>query len=105
MNVVQFMLKSPLEEAQNDWLVSKPGEETDLCCIDPKFTVDLCLICGLKALTGAWMGYSIFEKEISDGRVSRAGHDIQAQRVIRWLIRSRLAEAGAAAGSRRSVSA
>ena len=34
-------------------LVAKPGEEPDLCYTDPKFEMDLFVVCELRALTSA----------------------------------------------------
>jgi len=63
-SVIRFILNAPPNETANYWLVAKPGEETDLCYTDPKYDVDLYVVCELRALTSAWMGHSNFEREI-----------------------------------------
>lgn len=43
-----------------NWLVAKPGEDTGLCFVDPKFDVDLCMVDDMRAFTSAWTGHSYF---------------------------------------------
>ena len=90
--VIQFILNDAPNETANYWLVSKPGEETDLCYTDPKFDVDLFVVCELRALTSAWMGHTSFETEIDSGRISLTGHDLMERTLTKWLMRSSFAE-------------
>ncbi len=90
--VIQFILNDAPNETANYWLVAKPGEETDLCYTDPKFDVDLFVVCELRSLTSAWMGHSTFETEIDAGRISLTGHDLMERTLTKWLIRSSFAE-------------
>ncbi|MCA0042545.1 winged helix-turn-helix transcriptional regulator [Celeribacter litoreus] len=91
-SVIQFILKNEPDDTVNYWLVAKPGEETDLCYTDPKFDVDLFVVCELRALTAAWMGHSTFEAEIDSGRISLTGHDLMERTLTKWLIRSSFAD-------------
>ncbi|KMW60378.1 Transcriptional regulator, HxlR family [Candidatus Rhodobacter oscarellae] len=91
-NVIQFILNDPPNETASFWLVSKPGEETDLCYVDPKFDVDLYVVCELRALTSAWMGHSTFDAEIDGGRISLTGHELMARTLTKWLVRSSYAD-------------
>lgn len=91
-SVIQFILDDPPNETRNYWLVAKPGEETDLCYADPKFEVDLYVVCTLRTLTSAWMGHSCFEEEIAHGRITLTGHDLMARTLTKWLVRSSYAE-------------
>jgi len=91
-SVIQFILNDASNETANYWLVAKPGEETDLCYTDPKFDVDLYIVCDLRALTSAWMGHSTFEAEIEGGLISLTGHDLMARTLTKWLTRSSFAE-------------
>ena len=52
----------PCKQAVNDWLILKP--EADLCVIDPKHEVDLCVTADLRPLTPAWMGHSTLAHEL-----------------------------------------
>lgn len=91
-SVIQFILDDAPNETAHYWLVAKPGEETDLCYTDPKFDVDLYVVCELRALTSAWMGHSSFETEIANGRITLTGHDLMARTLTKWLIRSSYAD-------------
>ncbi len=91
-SVIQFILKDPPNETANYWLVAKPGEEVDLCYTDPKFDVDLFVVCELRALTSAWMGHSTFEEEIGNDRISLMGNDLMSRTLTKWLTRSSFAE-------------
>ena len=91
-SVIQFILNDDPNDTANYWLVAKPGEDTDLCYTDPKFDVDLYVVCDLRALTSAWMGHTSFEAELDAGRVTLTGHDLMARTLTKWLIRSSFAE-------------
>ncbi len=95
-SVMQFILNDPPNETANYWLVAKPGEETDLCYTDPKYDIDLFVVCELRALTSAWMGHSAFETEIAAGRISLTGHELMASSLTKWLMRSSFADSGEA---------
>ena len=90
--VIQFVLNEPPDDPVNYWLLSRPGEETDLCFTDPKHEVDLFVVCELRALTSAWMGHSTFKAEISAGRIWLTGDDLMGRTLTRWLVRSSFAE-------------
>ncbi len=90
-SVIQFILEEPSKETVNYWIVAKPGEETDLCYTDPKYDVDLFVVCELRDLTSAWMGHSTFEAEIAAGRITLTGHDLMARTLTKWLMRSSFA--------------
>lgn len=103
-SVIQFILNDPPKETANYWLVAKPGEETDLCYTDPRFEVDLFVVCELRALTSAWMGHSNFESEIEAGKISLTGHELMARTLTKWLLRSSFADvAGRKLAGSRSV--
>ncbi|MYM54461.1 winged helix-turn-helix transcriptional regulator [Thalassovita mangrovi] len=91
-SVIQFILNDPPNATANYWLVAKPGEETDLCYTDPKFDVDLFVVCELRALTSAWMGHSTFEEEMQGGHISLTGHDLMERTLTKWLMRSSFAD-------------
>ena len=91
-SVIQFILNDDPNDTANYWLVAKPGEDTDLCYTDPKFDVDLYVVCDLRALTSAWMGHTSFDAELDAGRVTLTGHDLMARTLTKWLIRSSFAD-------------
>ena len=91
-SVIQFILHDTPQETANYWLVAKPGEETDLCFTDPKFDVDLFVVCDLRALTSAFMGHSTFKGEMDRGTISLSGDEVLARTLTKWLVRSSFAE-------------
>lgn len=86
--VIQFMLEEPGSETASYWLVARPGEETDLCLVDPRHDVDLYVVAGLRDLTSAWMGHTSFAEEIDAGRIVLTGDELMARSLTRWLVRS-----------------
>ena len=91
-SVIQFILHDAPNETSNYWLVAKPGEETDLCFTDPKFDVDLFIVCDLRSLTSAFMGHSTFEGEIDRGKITLSGNEALARTLTKWLVRSSFAD-------------
>lgn len=91
-SVIQFILDDPPSGKSNYWIVSKPGEEADLCYVDPKFDVDLYIVGDLRALTAAWIGHSTFEREIANGSITLTGHELMARTLTKWLVRSSYAD-------------
>lgn len=86
--VVEFMLRRDDGSEAKYWLIMRPGEQTDLCSIDPKFDVDLYIVASLRDFTAAWMGHSRFEAEIDAGRIKLIGDAVLAQGLTRWMVRS-----------------
>ena len=65
---------SDLPEARRSWwLIVRPGEEVDLCSVDPGFDVDLYLSTDLRTMTEIWMGYTAIERAKEDGRLLVTG--------------------------------
>jgi len=90
--VIQFTLNDPPADASNYWLIVKPGVETDLCYAHPNFDIDLFVVCQLRALTSAWMGYTSFEHQIEAENITLIGHERMARTLTKWLRRSSFAE-------------
>lgn len=90
--VIQFILNDPPNDTKNYWLVATPGEEIDLCFTDPRFDVDLFVVCELRALTSAWMGHSTFKQEIRREKITLMDHDKMASTLTSWLVRSSFAD-------------
>lgn len=91
-SVIEFILQDRPNPAAHYWLLARPGEEIDLCYVDPKSEVDLFVVCDLRALTSAWMGHSTFDEEIGTGRIALSGHETLARTLTKWLRRSSYAE-------------
>ncbi len=54
--VIQFLYPELSPAQRLWWLVVQPGEEVDLCSVDPGFDVDLYVSCDLRTMTAIWMG-------------------------------------------------
>ena len=50
------------------------------------------VLCDLAVLTSAWMGYSTFEEEIANERISLIGNELISRTLSKWLKRSRFAD-------------
>lgn len=90
--VVEFMLQSDGAPDKHYWLIMRPGCDTDLCSIDPRFDVDLYVVCDLRALTAAWMGHSTFATEAARGKIKLIGDRALARTLTDWLVRSSFAD-------------
>lgn len=90
--VVEFILQTPGSPDKKYWLIMRPGCETDLCSIDPKFDVDLYVVSDLRSLTSAWMGHSTYSAEQAKGRLQLIGDRRLAETFTDWLVRSPLAD-------------
>jgi DNA-binding HxlR family transcriptional regulator len=56
--IIQVIFNDLKKTQQNWWLVVEPGQEVDLCSVDPGFDVDLYLSTDLRTMTEIWMGYT-----------------------------------------------
>ena len=92
--VIQFILQAVGKPDGNYWLIIRPGGETDLCMVDPKFDVDLYISADLRALTSAWMGHSSFEDEIAREAIVMIGDRALARSMPKWLRQSSFAASG-----------
>lgn len=90
--VVEFMLQVPGAPDKKYWLIMRPGCETDLCSVDPRFDVDLYVVSDLRSLTAAWMGHSTFAAEQAKGRIQLIGDRGLAGTLTDWLVRSSFAQ-------------
>lgn len=57
-STIQIIFSDLPETRRNWWLIVEPGEETDLCSVDPGLDVDLYFVTDLRTLTEIWMGYT-----------------------------------------------
>jgi DNA-binding HxlR family transcriptional regulator len=75
-----------LPEAERSWwLVVKPGQEVDLCSVDPGFDVDLYLSTDLRTMTEIWMGYAPLDRAKEEGRMLVAGSRQIESSLNAWL--------------------
>ena len=71
--IIQVIFNDLKKAQQNWWLVVEPGQEVDLCSIDPGFDVDLYLATDLRTMTEIWMGYTTIALAKQQGRLVPTG--------------------------------
>ncbi len=78
-SVIQVIFSDLPGSRRNWWLIVAPGEEVDLCSVDPGFDVDLYLATDLRTMTEIWMGYtSIAQAKTSDKLVITGSRQLEA---------------------------
>ncbi|PXA91699.1 transcriptional regulator [Nostoc sp. 3335mG] len=73
-SVIQFVYRDLPTETRNWWLLARPGEEIDLCSVDPGYDVDLYVTTDLRTMTEVWMGYTPAPEAIESGRLVVVGN-------------------------------
>jgi len=84
-SVIQVIFSDLPEVRRNWWLIVAPGEEVDLCSVDPGFDVDLYLVTDLRTMTEIWMGYIPVARAKADGRVTTTGSRQLEASLQSWL--------------------
>ena len=67
------------------WLVVAPGNDTDLCLVDPGYDVDLYVSSDLKTMTAIWMGLETVRHAVNHGCVKLVGDKQLASNIQTWL--------------------
>ena len=84
-STIQVILSDLPESKRNWWLIVQPGQETDLCSVDPGFDVDLFLVASLRTMTEIWMGYATVALAKADDKLLVTG-DAQLEANLQiWL--------------------
>ena len=83
--VIQFLYPEQPAAKRRWWLIVEPGQEVDLCSIDPGFDVDLRVVTDLRTMTAIWMGLSTIRAESERGRVQADGEPALARSMRGWL--------------------
>ncbi len=83
--IVQFRYGELPADRRSWWLVVEPGQETELCSVDPGFDVDLYVATDLKTMTAIWMGYDRLANAIDERRLILTGADDLANSIESWL--------------------
>jgi DNA-binding HxlR family transcriptional regulator len=84
-NVIQLIFTDLKKPQRNWWLIVQPGQEVDLCSVDPGFDVDLYLSTDLRTMTEIWMGYTTIKQANGEGRVYLTGNRQLEAAVGSWL--------------------
>jgi DNA-binding HxlR family transcriptional regulator len=72
-NTIQVIFTDLPQTRRNWWLVVKPGQEVDLCSVDPGFDVDLYLSTDLRTMTEIWMGHTAIARAKEQGKLLLTG--------------------------------
>ena len=84
-HTIQVILQDLVESKRNWWLVVGPGEDVDLCAIDPGFEVDLYLVTDLRTMTEIWMGYTTIARAKTDEKLVVTGSRELEAGLETWL--------------------
>ncbi len=89
---IQIIFKDLPKARQKWWLLVQPGQDVDLCSVDPGFDVDLYLSTDLRTMTEIWMGYTTLNRAKDQGKLFVSG-DRQLETSMRsWFSLSRFAK-------------
>ncbi len=83
--VIQFLYPELPVAKRNWWLIVDPGEEVDLCSVDPGFDVDLYVVTDLRTMTAVWMGLDTVVEAGKEGRLRWEGDGRLAEAMQTWL--------------------
>lgn len=84
-NTIQVIFSDLRKAQRNWWLIVQPGQEVDLCSVDPGFDVDLYLSTDLRTMTEIWMGYTAIARAKEQGRLVITGNRQLEADVGSWL--------------------
>jgi DNA-binding HxlR family transcriptional regulator len=73
-STIQVIFTDLKEARRNWWLIVQPGQEVDLCRVDPGFDVDLYLSTSLRTMTEIWMGYTTIARAKEQERLIITGN-------------------------------
>jgi DNA-binding HxlR family transcriptional regulator len=90
-NTIQITFKDLTPAKRKWWLIVAPGEDVDLCFVDPGFDVDLYLTTDLRTMTEVWMGLTPLSLASNEGRFIVTGDRELAANLKDWMGSSKYA--------------
>lgn len=84
-STIQFLYSGAPAKDRKWWLLVTPGEQVELCSIDPGFDVDLYVGCDLRTMTSIWMGVETVREAVGDERLKLTGDRKLAASIQNWL--------------------
>ncbi len=84
-SVIQFRYPELRSTDRSWWLIVEPGEEVDLCSVDPGFEVDLYVTSDLRTMTAIWMGLDTVRVAQAAQRLILTGDRALAGSMQTWL--------------------
>jgi DNA-binding HxlR family transcriptional regulator len=91
-STIQVIFTDLKEARRNWWLIVQPGQEVDLCRVDPGFDVDLYLSTNLRTMTEVWMGYTTIARAKEQERLIITGNRQLEADLGSWLSLSTFAK-------------
>lgn len=91
-STIQVIFSDMPEVHRNWWIVVEPGEEVDLCHVDPGFDVDLYLSTDLRTMTEIWMGYTRIARAKENGSLHVTGSRVLELQLSAWMMLSPFAK-------------
>jgi DNA-binding HxlR family transcriptional regulator len=91
-STIQVIFSDMPDMHRNWWLVVEPGEDVDLCHVDPGFDVDLYLSTDLRTMTEIWMGYTRIAQAKEKGRLQVTGNRVLESQLSAWMLLSPFAK-------------
>jgi DNA-binding HxlR family transcriptional regulator len=91
-SVIQFIFGDLAPAQRHWWLVIEPGNDVDLCSVDPGFDVDLYLSTDVKTMTEVWMGFIAIARAKDEGRLTLTGDRKLETSMKTWLRLSHFAK-------------
>jgi DNA-binding HxlR family transcriptional regulator len=90
-SIILFQYPEQAPALRSWWMVVTPGEDVDLCQIDPGHDVDLYVSSDLRTMTAIWMGYETVHQARTAQRLHLTGDKGLAANMQTWLGLSSLA--------------
>ncbi len=84
-NTIQVIFSDLHQLRRNWWVIVQPGQDVDLCWVDPGFDVDLYLTTDLRTLTEIWMGYTSIARAKEQERLVFTGNRQLEADIASWL--------------------
>jgi DNA-binding HxlR family transcriptional regulator len=84
-SVIEFLYPELPAGQRSWWLVITPGEDVDLCSVDPGFDVDLYVATDLRTMTAIWMGWDNVRAAVTAQRLTLTGNRDLAAKMQTWL--------------------
>jgi DNA-binding HxlR family transcriptional regulator len=84
-STIQVIFSDLQEARRNWWLIVQPGEEVDLCSVDPGFDVDLYLVTDLRTMTEIWMGFTAIAQAKANDKLTITGSRQLEANLASWF--------------------
>jgi DNA-binding HxlR family transcriptional regulator len=84
-SVIQFIYSDQPPKRGRYWLVVTPGDDVDVCSVDPGFDVDLYVATDLRTMTATWIGVTTVRQALAEEKMTLTGDRQLARTMHNWL--------------------